>query len=205
MTSIYILTEITSPEIKSQCFSASWRVMGYYTSFEKAAEAVRKWVDVDLDDEDDEEDGSYPISYTCGFLIEQKELDDDSLRYHKKWLFDAEGNLADQTFIDYYEETLYRGRPADTIRFKVGDIVQTFEHRTLKSRIGIITDVPPTPQNYKEYDQSHPFLDWVGDEDCFEVTYGSESVGMECPVDIVLPCSEIPDKIKQHLAKFLKH
>jgi len=141
------------------------------------------------------------------FLLEQFVHNRESSFYwnerpQKCFSFNADGEINDYVALD--EFGWYRGRKKETIRFKVGDIVEAIDGNY--SDLGIVGALPLTTETYHQMEEDleeceHPshFLDET--DDCYLV-YTLGEVGSHIhPVcySVFRPTHPIPEKIATQL------
>ena len=141
------------------------------------------------------------------FLLEQFVHNRESSFYRnerpqKCFSFNADGELNDFVALD--EFGWYRGRKKETIRFKVGDIVEVVEGGY--ADLGIVGALPPTTDTYHRMEEDseeceHPshFLD--AQDDCYLVYTLGEVGSHTHPVcySVFPPTHAVPDKIVAQL------
>lgn len=151
MTSIFRLEEVRAYENDEQLYQdASIGILGHYSSLGNALDAIHR-----NNKETYEPDDIY------AYLIKEVAVDgevgeSDCLSIRS---YDAKGTLVDECLQNYNLANQYEGRNPDTIRFRVGDIVEVLEGHRLYS--AIVAALPPTPAD------NIPILDAM--DDCYMV------------------------------------
>ena len=130
--------------------------IGYYSSQEKAIEAIQRYISqfgkIDKD----------VLGYEIRkFSIDVNDFDYGIPIYVATYLHD--GSFNDENFAD--EQGVFHGRPANKVRFQPGDIVEVIHCGY--ARLGVVTGVPPTIERctllatpnihgrYSNFDQSN--------------------------------------------------
>lgn len=181
-----------------------WRNHGYYSSYDNAVAEVAE-LSV-LQAEEEEEDGIDPDFISLGYLIEQQELDvhPSGNDQHNSWLFDHKGQLIDCEWLPSEIGRPFRGRPLKYRRFYPGEIVGVFDIDVPKITLGIVTESIPTPEEFDEYDRFHPFLDWVGEDCCYSISFSCSRYCMVKPTHIIKFRTQIPDKYVKYFDYFFR-
>ena len=151
MSSIFRLEEIRSYDSEEHWYrDASIGIVGHYSSLEKVMEAIR---------ENNQE--TWDADEIMAYLV--KEIAVDGEPRNVDWLsvrtYDPQGNLMDACLQDYNLCNQFEGRKSESIRFKIGDIVEVLEGRRLYT--AIVAALPPTPEDH------FPVLDAL--DDCYLV------------------------------------
>ncbi|PWL62653.1 MAG: hypothetical protein DBY35_02625 [Bacteroidales bacterium] len=143
----------------------------------------------------------------------------------RKWVFDGDGNLLEQSVCSSLFEDLdnpgghFWGRSKDYIRFKPGDIVEVHDVENMEARLGIVlglyndiescwSEYQKVAESCKEEGLSEENADdnyWLyACNDCYYVGYDSElEYGTSFPrtTDVFAPRFTIPDNLRQRLIK----
>ena len=149
MKSIFRLEEIRSYDSEGHWYrDASIGIVGHYSSLEKVMEAMLK-------------NGSeaWDAEEIMAYMV--KEIAVDGEIGEVSWLsvrtYDTQGVLIDQCLQDYNLCNQFEGRNPETIRFKIGDIVEVLEGRRLYT--AIVAALPPTPEDhFPILDASNSFI-----------------------------------------------
>ncbi|WP_304419024.1 hypothetical protein [Muribaculum intestinale] len=204
MASIYILREILTPVVKGKSFNVLWRNHGYYSSFEKAVELIKDFAE--LSAEEEAENGVNPFEMPVGYIIEQQDIDVHPTEnpYSNCWLFDYKGNHIDSDRLPGSIGKPFRGRPQKYIRLHVGDIVGVLHIDNPRIKLGVVVETPPTPETFADYDQCHPFLHMVDEDDCYNVAFSDRSDSMEHPSMLIQLRTPISTDIEKYFNRVLK-
>ena len=151
MTSIFRLDCVRVYDTDEHLYrDASYSILGYYSTLEKALAAMR------LNNNE-----AFDIEYIYAYLVKELAIDaeigeTDCLSVRS---YDPQGNPVDECLQDYNLANQFEGRNPETIRFHVGDIVEVLEGRRLYT--AIVAAVPPAPED------NFPILDAL--DDCYMV------------------------------------
>lgn len=148
--------ELKSPRYPSRK-TDDWEI-GFYTSLQQAEKDMQAVVAEEKKDREEAiKDGDYDFSYddTLGFCIREIRLDKAYWNLMTIRTYTKDGMLndewADDVEDDSGEAKLFYGRPAEKIRFKVGDIVEVWQGG--RAELCIICYLPPSTQEYEEKKQ----------------------------------------------------
>lgn len=199
MQTIYILTAVRTTFTKKISRKAEFKEIGYFTSYESALKGIAEAADVV---QDLEEDIELDDDYTLAFILEQKPTDHLYPNGNVgRWLFNYKGELVDEEIINNYEDYNYKGRPAEKIRLKTGDFVECLNRRNNSVEIGIVLELPVTPENFEEYRRNEPFLTEGEYDDQYIVTFNDElGGGCDC-TELIEPRMTVPSNIATTLKR----
>ena len=147
-TSIFKLIEIEYRDDNPQypLFEVFRNTIGYFTSLEKAEQVMKEYTEEDC----------------FGFLIEEYIIDQPSLW----WAKSRRNYLPDGSFLDEnllsempQDETQFRGRPPEKLRFSNGDLVEVLWNDVVS--LEIVTSTPCSPEKISE--MQNPKLDFTDD------------------------------------------
>jgi len=127
-------------------FETSRFRLGLYSCLNKAEKGMKEYI------EQEKECESYGELF--GFLIHEFELDKCAYCMAKtKRNYLPDGSLLDENLMpeDCSEEFL--GRPADKVRFRIGDLVEALHHHEVT--LEIVGDLPPSPEWVSERKSKH--------------------------------------------------
>ena len=141
----------------------------------------------------------------------------------REWVFDCEGNILEQSVCSSLMEDLdkpegnFWGRPKNSIRFKLGEIVEVFDKERWEVRLAVIVallnDIDSCWSEYQKV-MATCELEGVGTEkadsnywlyagnDCYSVAYGTDfpnDCGYANTTDVFIPHFSIPDELRTHL------
>lgn len=184
-----------APAIKSKSFNMHWVNYGYFSTLEKAIELLTDYADCNAEEE--AEDGIDPYNIFLGYLIVQNPIDCSSVEPNS-WLYDHEGTHIDTERFPWEIGKPFRGRPSKYIRFVPGEIIGVIEPDNPRIRIGVVVESPPTPEQFSDYDQRHPFIDMVGEDDCYNVAFSEKSSQMVPPTHLIKFRNSTPTDIEQY-------
>lgn len=151
MTSILRLECVRVYDNDEQLYrDASIGILGHYSSLGNALDAIHQ-NNIETYEPDD----------IYAYLIKEVAVDgeigeSDCLSIRS---YDAKGTPVDECLQNYNLANQYKGRDSDTIRFRVGDIVEVLEGHRLYT--AIVAALPPTPAD------NFPILDAL--DDCYMV------------------------------------
>ena len=151
MTSIFRLECVRVYDTDEHLYrDASYSILGYYSTLDKALDAMR------LNNKD-----AFDPDYIYAYLIKELAVDGeigetDCLSVRS---YNPQGKPVDECLQDYNLANQFEGRNPETIRFKIGDIVEVLEGRRLYT--AIVAAVPPTQEDH------FPVLDAL--DDCYMV------------------------------------
>lgn len=111
--------------------------MGFFSAQENAAEAMQSFL-ADFTNYD------YDCKYTTwlGFIITKYAVDSGKCEPVYQCTYTHEGKFNDENLAD--EKGVFRGRPAELLRFGKGDIVEVFDGEAC---LGIVYGVPLSPEH----------------------------------------------------------
>ena len=138
MTSIFLLQSAWVFEPEDTLYrDASYHILGYYSSLSKAIAAISLG-----------ENDYFRDQYTYAYFIKEFAVDSKTGDYASPLSvrsFDPQGASIDECLQDYNLVNQFKGRNADTIRFRIGDIVEVLEGDRLFT--AIVAALPPTPED----------------------------------------------------------
>lgn len=144
------------------------------------------------------------------FIVEQLAIGADELEPKVGWLYDAEGNLLDDTITRPSDDgftKFFFGRPADRNRFKPGDIVEVFSKHG-RAHLALYLENPPSPEEcydiYSQYDTIKPNLD--AGTDRAQVVWKMEGEGeyhIVSPLHLMKPRFPIPADLEAEMKSWL--
>lgn len=201
MDRIYILHGIISPSVKGKTFNIRWVNYGYFSTFEKAEEQLKIYAECGLEEE--AEEGIDPQNIDSGYLIEQCQIDNSHVESNS-WLYDHEGNLIDTERFPWEIGKPFRGRPAKYIRLKPGEIVGVLKIGNPRIKLGVVVETPPTPDTFADYDQRNPFLEMVGEDDCYNIAFSENRDTMEHPTMLIQFRTPISADLEQYFDRVYK-
>lgn len=142
--------------------------------------------------------------------------------YQRLWVYDRQGNLNAQSLCSTLIEDLdtsfakFRGRSAESIRFKPGDIVEVLDRESNITRLGVVIKQPPTIEQCLEMrneveraclaegitaaetDSNY----WLySTDDCYCVVYAPDTaVAFPHTTDVFTPTHPISDELRNRFA-----
>lgn len=147
--------------------------------------------------------------------------------YQRLWVYDRKGNLNAQSMCSTLIEDLdksfakFRGRSAESIRFKPGDIVEVFDRESDIVRLGVVIKQPPTIEQCwemrneveracitEEIDAAHTDSNyWLyAIDDCYCVMYEPDSaLSYPHTTDVFAITHPISDEFRNRFAEYYLH
>lgn len=156
----------------------------------------------------------YELPINCDISCDQ---------YQRLWVYDRTGNLNAQSvcaaMIKELDHTSarFRGRYAESIRFKPGDIVEVYDRDKKQVRLGVVVKQPPTIEQCWEMRKAVEkacIAESIGIEntddnywhytldDCYCVVYGPDSrISYPHTTDVLPLMYPVSDALRQHFAE----
>ena len=207
------LIEYRDEKPKYPSFEVDRRRIGIFSSLVKAERGINKYIKEQKHYEKLHNDNR--LQGIFGFLIKEFSFDEPSW-FHPK---NQRNYLSDGSFWDEnpvsemvnkdgdLEEFL--GRPADKIRFQIGDLVEVFGYDTVT--LDIVGMLPPTPEevqqlhenNRKRYEERHENYNFKLDssDDCYYTLDHYGDHGHPYAVHLFPPRFPVSDKLRKKLEK----
>lgn len=111
--------------------------MGYFSTQENAVETMQCFL---ADFTNYDYDCKYPT--WLGFIVTKYAVDSDKCEHIYQCSYTHEGKFNDENLAD--EKGVFRGRPAELLRFGKGDIVEVFDGEAC---LGIVYGTPLSPEH----------------------------------------------------------